>query len=136
MPGQRDEIEALIAREDRAWNDGDAAAYSAAVTPDCVFTNLYGQQFVGRHGFEQQHARVFAGMFKGSRLDQTIDHLRWIRPDVAVVDTSAKVDIPAGDLGPPRTVRTRLLQVLVRDERGWRIASYHNVEERPRPHDR
>ena len=136
MPEWRDEIAALIERETRAWNAGDAAAYTEAVTPDCVFTNLFGQQFVGRDGFEQQHARVFAGVFKGSRLDQTIDHLRLVRPDVALLDTSATLDIPAGDLGPARTVRTRLLQVLVRDEGAWRIAAYHNVEERPRPPDR
>lgn len=136
MPDWREEIEALIEREIRAWNQGDAVAYAEAVAPDCVFTNLFGQQFVGRDGFEQQHARVFAGVFKGSRLAQTIDHLRRIRPDVALVDTSATLSVPAGDLGPARTVHTRLLQVLVHDEGAWRIASYHNVEERPRPPDR
>lgn len=136
MTDWRDEIAVLIERENRAWNAGDALAYSEAVAPDCVFTNLYGQQFVGRDGFEQQHARVFTSVYKGSRLDQKIDHARRIRPDVAVVDTSATVDIPAGESGPARTVRTRLLQVFVREDGGWRIASYHNVEERPRPQDR
>ena len=76
------------------------------------------------------------GTDQRQRLDQTIDHLRLVRPDVALVDTSATLDIPAGDLGPARTVRTRLLQVLVRDQGAWRIAAYHNVEERPRPPDR
>jgi uncharacterized protein (TIGR02246 family) len=136
MPDWRAEIETLIARENRAWNDGDAVAYTEAVATDCVFTNLFGQQFVGRDAFEQQHARVFAGVFKGSRLEQKIDHMRRVRPDVALVDTSATLRVPAGDLGPARTVHTRLLQVLVHDHGAWRIASYHNVEERPRPHDR
>jgi uncharacterized protein (TIGR02246 family) len=136
MADWRDEIEALIEQENRAWNDGDAVAYSEAVAPDCVFTNIFGQQFVGRDGFEQQHARVFAGVFKGSHLDQTIDHLRLVRPDVALVDTSATLSIPAGDLGPARTVHARLAQVFVREAGTWRIASYHNVEERPRPPDR
>jgi uncharacterized protein (TIGR02246 family) len=136
MADWRDEIKALIARENRAWNAGDAVAYSEDVAPDCVFTNLFGQQFAGRDAFEQQHARVFAGVFKGSHLDQKIDHLRRVRPDVAIVDTSATLEVPAGDLGSARTVHTRLAQVLVRDEGAWRITSYHNVEERPRPPDR
>jgi uncharacterized protein (TIGR02246 family) len=135
MADWQDEIAGLIERENRAWNDGDAAAYSEPVTADCVFTNLFGQQFVGRHAFEQQHARVFAGVFKGSHLDQTIDHLRRVRPDVALVDTSATLEIPARDHGPARTVHARLAQVLVREDGAWRIASYHNVEERPRPPD-
>ena len=136
MPGWREEIAALIEQEIRAWNSGDAVAYSEAVASDCVFVNLYGQMFVGRDAFEQQHARVFAGVFKGSRLDQTIEHLRRIRPDVALIDTAATLEIPANDRGPPRTVRTRLLQVLVRDAGAWRISAYHNVEARPRPSDR
>jgi uncharacterized protein (TIGR02246 family) len=133
MPDWRDEITALIAREDCAWNDGDAAGYSESVTPDCVFTNLFGQQFVGQDAFERQHAKVFAGVFKGSHLNQTIDHLRLVRPGVALVDTSARLSIPAGDMGPARTVHARLAQVFVRDDGAWKIASYHNVEERPRP---
>lgn len=136
MPGWREEIAALIERENRAWNDGDTAAYSEAVASDCVFTNIFGQVFVGRDAFEQQHARVFASVYKGSRLEQAIDHLRLIRPDVALVDTSATLSVPPGELGPARTVHARLEQVLVRDEGAWRVASYHNVEERPRPRDR
>ncbi len=136
MSGPREDIEALIERENQAWNKGDAVAYSEAVSADCVFTNLYGQQFVGRDAFERQHERVFETVFNGSRLEQAIDHLRLIRADVAIVDTSATLMIPAGDLGPARTVHTRLAQVLVCDEGTWRIASYHNVEERPRPPDR
>jgi len=136
MPGWREEIEALIERENRAWNDGDAVAYSEAVEPDCVFTNVFGQVFVGQDAFERQHARLFAKVYKGSHLDQTIDHLRLIRPGAALVDTSATVSVPAGDLGPARTVNARLLQVLVHDSRSWRIAAYHAVEERFRPLDR
>jgi uncharacterized protein (TIGR02246 family) len=136
MPGWREEIEGLIEHENRAWNDGDAGAYSEAVAPDCVFTNIFGQVFVGRDAFEQQHARVFANVYKGSHLDQTVDHLRLVRPGVALVDTSATLSVPPGDLGPARQVHARLLQVLVHDGGAWRIASYHNVEERPRPPDR
>jgi uncharacterized protein (TIGR02246 family) len=133
MPSWREEIEALIEQESHAWNNGDAVAFSEAVASDCVFTNILGQVFVGRDEFEQQHARIFAGVYKNSRLDQTIEHLRLVRPDVALVDTSATLRVPAGDLGPARIVRARLAQVLVREEGAWRIASYHNVEERPSP---
>jgi len=133
MPSWREEIEALIERGNHAWNDGDAVAFSEAVALDCVFTNILGQVFVGRDAFEEQHARIFASVYKGSRLDQTIEHLRLVRPDVALVDTSATLSVPAGDLGPARTIHARLAQVLVREKGAWRIASYHNVEERPSP---
>jgi uncharacterized protein (TIGR02246 family) len=136
MANWRDEVAALIAQEDRAWNAGDAAAYSEAVAADCVMTNIYGQVFVGHDAFETQHEHVFQGVFKGSRLAQAIEHLRLVRPGVAIVDTAATLEIPAGEARPARTVHARLEQVLVHDAGGWRVTSYHNVEEKPRPADR
>ncbi len=37
MSGPREDIEALIERENQAWNRGDAVAYSEAVSADFVF---------------------------------------------------------------------------------------------------
>ena len=133
MANWRDEVEALIRQEDRAWNAGDAALFSEAVAPDCVFTNIFGQVFTGREAFEQQHARIFASIYSGSHLEQSVGHLRLIAPDVAVADTSVALAVPAGDFGPARSVCTKLTQVFVRQEGRWRITSYHNVEERPVP---
>jgi len=53
-------IEALIGQEDAAWNKGDAAAFSARVLPQVVFTNVAGSFSVGREPFELQHAKIFA----------------------------------------------------------------------------
>ncbi|MFL6727290.1 MAG: SgcJ/EcaC family oxidoreductase [Sphingomicrobium sp.] len=133
MSGWRSDIEQLIERENGAWNALDAAAFSAAVADDCVFTNIFGQVFSGKEAFEQQHARIFAGVYKGSVLQQSIDYLRLVQPDVAIVDTSVTLSAPAGDFGPARTLHTKLAQVFVRRDGKWRIVSYHNVEERPLP---
>lgn len=129
----REEIERIIEREDVAWNDGDAVAFSEAVADDCVFTNIFGQVFEGRQAFEQQHARIFASIYKGSRLQQSIDHLRLIASDVVVADSSVTLTVEAGDFGPARTLHTKLLQVFVRAGARWQISAYHNVEERPLP---
>ena len=53
----REEIQAVIEEEDAAWAAGDAARYSARVEPDIVFTNILGQQFVGRDGARYRGAR-------------------------------------------------------------------------------
>lgn len=127
------EVGELISSETRAWNAGDATAFSERVTDDCVFTNISGSVFVGRDAFEAQHARIFAGIYRGSNLEQKIDHLRLIRPDVAIVDTSVTLRVQASDFGPGRMLETKLLQVLTRDEGKWRIAAYHNVAVRPLP---
>ena len=130
-------IEERIASEDDAWTRGDAAAFSKWVLPDCVFTNIRGAVFVGHDDFEVQHDRIFAAIYKGTRLSQTVDHLRFLRPDVAVVDTAASViglkRLSPGIQSPDEALHTKLVQVLVKERGEWWIASYHNVEVKPPP---
>ena len=124
----RDGIAALITAQESAWNRGDAAGFSAAVSADCVFTNIFGQVFIGREAFETQHARIFATIYKGSRVTLKIAHLRLLRPDVAAVDLDA--ELARGPAAPgelPPVIRTKLLQVLVMDAGEWKISSFHNV---------
>jgi uncharacterized protein (TIGR02246 family) len=130
-------IEALISAEDAAWNAGDAVAYSRAITPDCVFTNIFGAVFAGHPGFEAQHARIFSTIYRGTRLQQKVDHLRFVRPDVAIVDTTAKVtgtqSFPPGIQAQDGALVTKLLQVFVKENGTWQIASYHNVDVKTPP---
>ena len=129
-PG-RTAITALIAAEDAAWNNGDAAAFSAHTLPGVVFTNIIGRFLVGRDPFEAQHAKIFSTIYKGSTLHQSIEHLVFLRPDVAIVDTLTEVSgfhaLPPGIQATDGKLRTRLQQVLVRNDAQWWVASFHNV---------
>jgi uncharacterized protein (TIGR02246 family) len=132
-PGDEAAIRAVVAEESAAWNVGDAKAYSAHVAEDVSFTNILGVVMYGRKAFESRHAEVFATVFKGSRLQQTIRRLRFVTPDVAIVDVDTEVrgfaGLPPGVKPfPDGTLRTRLLQVLVRRGGEWWIEAYHNVD--------
>ena len=132
-----EEIRRLLAEEDAAWAAGDAAAFARAVAEDAVFTNILGQQFSGRAAFEAQHAAIFASIYAGSKLRQSIAHLRFISDEVAVVDTDIELSgarvLPPGYSSPDGVLRTKLLQVLVRTGEGWRVSAYHNVVVNPPP---
>ena len=131
----RHAIERLITLEDEAWNAGDAEAYSRAVAEECIFTNIFGEQRVGREAFEAQHARIFAGIYRGTRLKQSIEHLRALAADVIAVDTAATVTsiqrLPANFKSTDGDLHTGLLQVFVRESTGWKIVAYHNVTVSP-----
>lgn len=130
-------ISRIIANQDATWISGDAAGYSRDIAPDCVFTNIFGMVFTGREAFEAQHARIFAGIYRGTVLRQDIDRLRFIRPDVAIVNTSAHVtgrqDWPAGIQIRDNTLSTKLLQVMAKDAGNWAIVGYHNVDVKTPP---
>ena len=128
-------IQALIVQEDAAWNAGDAIAFSARTTPDVVFTNIVGMFSVGRGPFEAQHAKIFSTIYKDSRLKQTMVHLAFVRPDVAILDTLAELTgfshLPPGAEAADGVLRTRLEQVVVRQDGEWWVAAFHNVAIHP-----
>lgn len=131
-------IQRIISDETEAWNRGDATAYSQHFQEEGGFTNVLGTVYYGRKDFEQRHAEIFSGVFKGSTLRQTIHKVRFVRPDVAIVDVDTEMTgyakLPPGvQAGADGILRTRLQQVLVKESNRWWIAAYHNVDVKPRP---
>lgn len=131
----RDEIAALTAAEDDAWNSGSAEAFSARVLPEIVFTNVMGLFSVGRAPFLAQHERIFSTIFKGSIARQQVQHIILLKPDVAIVDTLSVVTgaqhAPPGVVLIDGAIHTRLEQVLLHRSDGWWVASFHNVAVNP-----
>jgi uncharacterized protein (TIGR02246 family) len=136
MVAKADEIaiRKIIQDEVAAWNRGDAAAYSRQFATDGTFTNIRGQFFTGYEAFLKQHEVIFQGIFKSTTLQQDIVSLKFIGQDVAVVDTLTSVSgMPGTAPGGTATdskgrLRTRLLQVVARRGREWKIVAYHNVD--------
>jgi len=137
--GAEDEaaIRKIIADEIAAWNAGDAKAYAARFAEHGTFTNIYGMFFEGHKAFEERHAEIFATFFKGTTRKQTVRKLRFVTPDVAVVDVDSEVwnirSMPGVVLPPDGVLRTRLQEVFVKRENGWWIEAFHNVEARGAP---
>jgi uncharacterized protein (TIGR02246 family) len=127
-------IRAIIAEQVRAWNASDATAFSASFAEDGSFTNIRGTVFYGHRAFKDRHAEIFSGFFKGSKLAMSPTRIRFVRPDVAIVDVATELSDLRGRTPPgvkaraDGRIRTRLQEVFVKDKGKWQIASYHNVD--------
>jgi uncharacterized protein (TIGR02246 family) len=126
-------IRAIVEEQVRAWNLGDAVAFSKSFAENGSFTNIRGTVFYGHKAFEDRHREIFTGFFKGSTLAMSITRIRFVRPDVAIVDLATELSNLSG--APPGVrpnasgrILTRLQQVLVKDNGVWRVESYHNVD--------
>jgi uncharacterized protein (TIGR02246 family) len=126
-------IRAIVEEQVAAWNAGDAVAFSKSFAEDGSFTNIRGTVFYGHKAFEDRHREIFTGFFKGSKLAMTITRIRFVRPDVAIVDLATEVTNLTG--APPGVrpnaagrIQTRLQQVFAKDSGVWRVQSYHNVD--------
>jgi len=130
----RDEsaIRTIVENETATWNKGDAVGYSRDFARGGTFTNIRGQYFEGYDAFLKQHQVIFDGIFKNSTLEQDIVSLKFIRPDVAVVETltsvTSKQSPPGVATDANGTFHTRLLQIVAKERGEWKIVAYHNTD--------
>jgi uncharacterized protein (TIGR02246 family) len=118
-----------------AWNRGDAKAFGTYSRADTMFTNVYGNRHVGREEFDRRHEELFRGVFGGTTLTMSLETLRVLAPNVAVVDVDFRISgcrkLPPGvTVDPDGAIATCLLMVLVNEHGNWSIAAYHNVAAR------
>ncbi len=126
-------IRGIVAEQAAAWNAGSGTRYAERVAADVSFTNLFGMVLYGSSAFQKRHEEILSTFFKGTKKQHLIRRIRFVTPDVAIVDIDNEVHgvttMPAGIVVPPDgVVRTRLMEVFVRRDGQWWIEAYHNVD--------
>jgi uncharacterized protein (TIGR02246 family) len=99
---------------DATWAKHDAKAIAAYYTTDGTIVTAEGNDLAGRDGIEQALSDAFNGGLKDSTLTTTVEKVRLITPDVAVVDSSAEIKLPDGD---PQ--KLHLVSILVKKDGKW-----------------
>ena len=131
--GDERAIRLIIANETKAWNAGDAVAYSRDFAQDGLFTNIRGQFFTGYQPFLKQHEFIFQGIFRHTKVQQDVVALSFPEPGLALIETLTAVSnlsqMPPGATPDSKgRLRTRLLQVIIKRRGEWKIVAYHNVD--------
>ena len=126
----------IIKDEINTWNRGDAVGYSRHFAAGGTFTNIRGEFFTGYPAFLKQHEVIFKGIFKKTTVNQEVASLKFIRPDLAIVETVTTVtgaaQTPPGVTRDSKgRIRTRLMQVAMKSGGAWTIVAYHNVDVKP-----
>jgi uncharacterized protein (TIGR02246 family) len=129
-------VRKIIQDQVTAWNKGDAEAYSQHFATDGTFTNILGMFYTGHEAFRERHDQIFKGVFRGTTKQEDVVSIKFWRPDVAVVETlqtisGIKTFFPGTAPDAKGRLRTRLLQIMVKDNGQWKIAAYHNVDVKP-----
>jgi uncharacterized protein (TIGR02246 family) len=130
-------ILAIVAEQAAAWNAGDGRRYAAHVSPEVSFTNLFGMVMYGGPAFTQRHEEILATFYKGTTKRHVVRKVRFVTPDVAIVDIDNELrgvgTMPAGMPTPPDgIIRTQLMEVFARHDGRWVIEAYHNVDTKAR----
>jgi uncharacterized protein (TIGR02246 family) len=129
-------IRAIVADQVVAWDAGDGTRFARRVSPEASFTNLFGMVMYGDVAFKERHSEILSTFYKGTRKKHAVRRIRFVTPDVAIVDIDNEVHgvttMPAGIVVPPDGVlKTQLMEVFVRRNGEWWVEAYHNVDVKP-----
>lgn len=126
------QIRSIVAAQVTAWDASDANAFAKDLATDASFTNSFGMVMYGSTLFTERHHKILTTFYKGTTKHHSIRRIRFVTPDVAIVDIDNEVrgvkEMPAGLATPPDGImRTQLMEVFVRRGDRWWIEAYHNV---------
>ena len=124
-------IEKMVDGLQAAWNAGDGEAFASTFAEDADFVNIRAEHMRTRPVIASGHAAIFKSIYAGSTTRLTIEGVRLLRPDVALVHVRSMLDAPQGPLAGRHTARFSM--VLTRENGGWHIDAFHNTLEPPGP---
>lgn len=122
-------IKQVVAGYSDTFNHHDAHATAALFSEDADFTNLRGASRHGQKEIEQILTTLHAGILKNAHRTDTVKNIRFLTPEIAVVDdfwemTGAKA--PDGSDNPDR--KGLFAWVVTKLNGQWRITVFHEAE--------
>jgi uncharacterized protein (TIGR02246 family) len=79
-------VKEVVAGFSNGWNNLDAHAMCASLADDVQWVNWRGELLSTRQGVEDEHAKLFTGLYKNSHRTDTVKSIRYLSPELALVD--------------------------------------------------
>ncbi|QSS99503.1 SgcJ/EcaC family oxidoreductase [Pontibacillus sp. ALD_SL1] len=86
MTNPNEVIEDTVKALNDAWNAKKPKSFASVFTEDAIFTNVLGDVAEGRKAIEEMHVYPFQNPLKDAFLEYSIQHIKWIHDDAAIVD--------------------------------------------------
>jgi uncharacterized protein (TIGR02246 family) len=112
-----------------AWTKGDPVAAASVMTEDADWVSGGGEVYEGKAAIEAAHHDWLSGGAKGTRHTHPgTPKIRFIRPDVAIVDGDSYTGGRRDEIGkelPPSF--SRYTAVFVKNGDAWKVAAFRSL---------
>src|SRR5262252_7170710 len=85
MTSEERALHKLVYQLESAWNAGDGEAFAALFTDDADVIHILGGYYSGRAAIRAGHRMIFGTIYKGSSVHYSVEKIRFVRPEVALV---------------------------------------------------
>lgn len=111
-----------------AWAKHDGHALAKIMAEDADFVTVATTYLHGRADFEAFHVRLLSGRFKDSTITALKTTARFLRPDMAVVHWSWRIEGDRNPDGTPRQPRYGMMTLVAEKKNGnWLVVVAQNT---------
>ena len=126
MTTEEPRLHQVVERLEVAWNNYDSVAWAALFAEDADFIHILGGHLHGRDAVEQGHRQIFDTIYKGSRNSYTVEGVRFVGPEVAIVFIRAHLKWYRS--GTEQNIDARPTLVAHKKDSGqWEIVAFQNT---------
>ena len=118
-------LHGLVYQLEAAWNAADAAGFAALFAEDADFIHILGGYYTGRAAIEAGHRMIFGTIYKGSTVRYSVERIRFLRPDVAIVFLRQFLQFREG--GAASELEARPTVIAEKADGKWQIVNLQNT---------
>jgi uncharacterized protein (TIGR02246 family) len=117
-----------------AWAKHDGQQLAKIMSENVDFVDVAGDWLHGRSDFALYHSRLLSGRFRGSTLLPLASSVRFLRPDLAVLHWSWRIEGDKNFDATPRKPRFGLFTMILEKTDGkWLVTAAQNTNRIPPP---
>jgi len=125
MTSDEKALHEMVYHLEAAWNAADGQSFAEAFAEDADFVHILGGYYTGRAAIEAGHRMIFGTIYKGSTVRYSVEKIRFLRPDVAIVSLRQYLQFQEG--GAASDLEARPTLIAGKNDGSWRIVHLQNT---------
>ena len=125
MTSDEKALHEMVYQLEAAWNAADGQGFAEAFAEDADFIHILGGYYKGRAAIEAGHRMIFGTIYKGSAVRFSVERIRLLRPDVAIVSLRQYLQFREG--GAASELEARPTIIAEKRDGKWQIAHMQNT---------
>lgn len=118
-------IKAVVSEMEAGWNRKNGDEFARSFAEDCDYVVINGMHIKGRRAVAEGHQRIFDTIYKNSSLKTTVEGIRFLSPEIAIVHVRA--DLTVFEKDSSATTGARLTLVMRRQDAKWWTTAFQNT---------
>jgi uncharacterized protein (TIGR02246 family) len=125
MTNEERALHRLVYQLESAWNAGDGDAFAGLFSDDADVIHILGGYYSGRETIRAGHHMIFGTIYKGSAIHYSVEKIKFLRPDVAIVFLRQHLEFAEDSAVRELNARPTIIAENIAGK--WRIVALQNT---------